>query len=166
MAFDILFSGVCPRALGYAARFVRGMLFPLVMAVALSVVTSACGDDNYKELPREIQQFVTEYFPGLGIAGYNESAGVYTVNLDNSASIVFTPALQWSTVEGNGNTLPQQFLYDQMPKPLYDYMVTTGTLDEVFSVTRNAGVYTVTFHNYIISYNVATEEISPVVTGR
>jgi hypothetical protein len=48
---------------------------------------------------------------------------------------------------------------------LYDYIETTENLGEVYSVTRDTGIYMVIFHGYIISYNVSTGDIQPVVTG-
>lgn len=147
--------------------FVRGLIKGGIIAAILllgQLLFSGCGNEDYEHFPREIQTFLNTYFPGQGVAGFQESAGTYTVNLDNSASLVFNPALVWTAVYGNGNTIPTQFLYDQLPGPLYDYIETTDNLNEVFSIVRDAGIYTVTFHGYIIAYNVATEEITPVVT--
>ncbi len=131
----------------------------------LMLAASSCGNNDYNDLPREIQQFINQYFPGQGVSSFDESAGTYTVNLDNSASLVFNPSMIWTAVDGNGSPVPQQFLFDQFPSVLYDYIVTTGNLGEVYAVTRNAGIYTVTLHNYIIDYNVATEEIRQIVIG-
>lgn len=141
------------------------LLASLTAVFLVFAATSSCSDNDFNDLPREIQQFISQYFPGQGVSGFSESAGTYTVNLDNSASLVFNPSLVWTTVEGNGSPIPQQFLFDQFPSALYDYIVTTDNLGEVYAVTRNAGVYTVTFHDYIISYNTTTGDIQPVITG-
>lgn len=138
----------------------------LWFAASLAIVLDGCSTDDYKHLPEEIQQFIDQYFPGQGVANYSQSAGTYTVNLENSASIVFNQSLDWTTVDGNGSPLPEEFVYDNFPQTLYEYIETTGNLKEVYSVSRNAGIYTVTFHDYIIAYNVATETITPVTDGQ
>ncbi len=145
--------------------FVRGMIKGAIVAVVLMIaglLFSGCGNDDYDHLPREIQTFLNTYYPGQGVSTFQESAGTITVNLDNSATLIFNPSLIWISVNGNGNVLPRQFLFDQFPSPLYDYIETTDNLDEVFSAVRNAGIYTITFHNYIIDYNSVSEEITPV----
>lgn len=145
----------------------RSLLLAVLLTVCIGLCggLTSCGDDDFKSLPREIQQFISQYFPGQGVANYNESAGTYTVNLENSATLVFNPSLKWTTVDGNGNTIPQQLIFDQFPSQLYDYIETTDNLGEVYAVSRNAGIYMVTFHGYIISYDVASGKITPVVTG-
>lgn len=145
--------------------FIRGMIKGGIIAAILLIagmLFSGCGNDDYKHLPREIQTFLNTYYPGQGVSNFQESAGMITVNLDNSASLVFNPAMVWVSVDGNGNTLPGQFLYDQFPHTLYNYIETTDNLQEIFSVIRDSGIYTVTFHNYVIAYNSVTEEITPV----
>lgn len=140
-------------------------IYSIILSIIIALGTAGCGNDDYDHLPREIQQFVNLYFPGQEVGGFNESGGSYTVNLTNSATMVFNPSLAWITIDGNGNSLPDIFLYDQFPKPLYDYTVTTDNLHNVYAVTRYGGVYTVTYHDYIIAYDVATEKISPVTNG-
>ncbi len=141
----------------------------LITAVALIIgagaLTTSCGDNDFNDLPREIQQFISQYFPGQGVADFSESGGTYTVNLDNSASLVFNSSLIWTTIDGNGSPIPRQLVFDQFPSKLYDYIETTENLGEVYSVTRDTGIYMVIFHGYIISYNVSTGDIQPVVTG-
>lgn len=144
----------------------RNILFLALFIMTLSGLSlSSCGHDETSQLPREIQQFISKYFAGQGVSSYDESAGSYTVNLGNSATLVFNSSLVWIAVDGNGGTLPQQFLYDEFPAILYDYIITTDNLANVYSVTRDNKVYTVTFHNNIISYSIANGEIKPVVTG-
>lgn len=137
----------------------------IITALATGLTNISCGDNDYNDLPREIQSFISQYFAGQGVSSFSESGGTYTVNLDNSATLVFTPSLIWQSVDGNGNTIPRQFLFDQLPSTLYDYIETTDNLDEVFAVSRDAGVYLVTFHNYRVSYSTKTEEIKPIVSG-
>lgn len=141
------------------------MLLLMTVTLTTTASLSSCSDNDINDLPREIQQFINQYYPGQGVADFHQSAGSYTVNLDNSATLVFTPSLIWQTIDGNGGTVPQQFLFDQFPQKLYEYVETTENLANVYAVSRNAGIYTVTFHDYIISYDTVTGEISPVVTG-
>lgn len=135
------------------------------MLLIIVLTANSCGNKDYDNLPREIQQFISQYFPGQGVTAFNDSGGSYTVTLDNSASLVFNPSFVWTTVDGNGSPIPQQFMFDHFPSDLYDYIITTDNLGEVFAVTRDSGIYTVTFHNYIVEYNVATGKITQVVTG-
>lgn len=161
MAFFTHLYDICKKRL---LAFVKTLLL-LVTAISANLAAVSCGDDDYNDLPREIQSFISQYFAGQGVANFSESGGTYTVNLDNSATLVFTPSLIWQSVDGNGNTVPGQFLFDQLPSPLYDYIETTDNLGEVYAVSRDAGVYMVTFHNYVVSYSTRTGDITPVVTG-
>lgn len=134
----------------------------IVLLAGLSV--TSCGSDEADKLPDEIQSFISVYFPGQEVENYTESGGVYTVNLRNSATLTFNATPVWIGVDGNGNVLPTQFLFDELPSGLYDYIETTDNLNEVFYVKRASGIYTVSFHNYVIAYNSANGDITPVVS--
>jgi hypothetical protein len=139
----------------------------LVMAIVAATIFSvtACNDDNdYDSLPLEIQQFLTLYFPGDKIGEVIPYEGGYIVNLQNSATLTFNASNAWVKVDGNGNTLPSIFLFDQLPSQLYENIIITDNIAEVYSVSRKDGVYTVAFLNYTIAYDSATDEFTPVVT--
>lgn len=57
----------------------------LIMAVTpLTAVLSACRDNEpWGELPSEISEFITQYFPNSGIEDFSESAPTYHVRIIN-----------------------------------------------------------------------------------
>lgn len=147
---------------GMARGAVKGGIIAIIALLGM-LLFSGCGNDDYNELPRQIQTFLNTYYPGEGVANFNESDGTYTVNLDRSATIIFNPDLIWISIDGNGETIPTQFLYDKLPSPLYAYIVSSDNLNEVYSVSWNAGIYQVKFLNNAITYDTVTEEISPLI---
>lgn len=131
------------------------------LLIIMSAVFSGCTKDEFDHLPEQIQTFLNTYYPSQGVTSFIESGGVWTIHLDNSATLTFNASSVWTMVDGEGSTLPTQFLFDQLPDPLYQYIVTTDNLDQVYSVSRKDGTYTVTFHDYIVTYDTATETVSP-----
>ena len=105
------------------------------------------------------------YYPGVSIQNFTLKEGEYTVNIEHSATIIFNNEYVWTSLDGNGITLPQEFLFDHFPKALYDYIVDTENLNEVYSVTRTPNIYTVTLHNYVVEYNISTGTVNPASVG-
>lgn len=135
----------------------------IILFVMALLTLTACSDDDFNDLPREIQTFINTYYPGESVSDFYESSTGISVYLKNSATLRFDADNRWTGIDGNGNVLPQMFMYDHFPQALYDYLVTTSTLNQVYSVTRNSGDYTVTLHNQIITYSAASGEVKPYV---
>lgn len=139
-----------------------------VAALALSVilgalVITACSDsdNDWDEAPRPIQEFAAEYFPGQTISDITQESGVIYVRLKNSAAINFKASdYSWISVNGCGNTVPQQFLFDCLPPALYEFLQADSSLNEVYRVTRNSRNYIVALQNNSLSFDIKTGKVS------
>ena len=76
------------------------------------------------------------------------------MKLKSDCAISFDSRYRWVTVNGYGSTLPQMFLFDQMPPSLYSYLQETDNVNEVYSVTRDTAVYTVNLQDNTITYDI------------
>ena len=131
-----------------------------MLLAMLAFVAGGCSDDvKYNEMPSEIQNFVAQYFPDTGIDSFAESSSVYHVKLKSSVGITFSLDYAWEAINGYGHTLPQVFLYDQLPPALYNYLQETQQLNEVFAVERDSRLYTITLLDDTLTYDIATEAI-------
>lgn len=56
----------------------RSLLLAVLLTVCIGLCggLTSCGDDDFKSLPREIQQFISQYFPGQGVANYKREFGI------------------------------------------------------------------------------------------
>ncbi len=139
-----------------------------IAAMALSVilgvlVITACSDsdNDWNEAPRSIQEFTAEYFPGETISDITKEGDVIYVRLKNSAAINFKASdYSWISVNGCGNTVPQQFLFDCLPPALYEFLQANTSLNKVYRVTRDSKNYIVALQNNSISFDVKTGKIS------
>ena len=98
-------------------------LFILLVAFAVC----GCSSEAWDEMPDRAQKFVSQYFPGVEASSTAVGAdGQYTVALRNSVTIVFTELGVWLSVDGNGTTLPDNLLFNELPMALYSYLQETG----------------------------------------
>lgn len=138
----------------------RAMLSAIVAAL-LFLAPAACHNDNeWNQLPAGIAQFVSKYFPGQGVGSYTHSASSYHVRIDNGPGLTFDNDYAWITVDGYGSTLPQVFLFDQLPPKLYAYLQDTQQLDGVFGVDRDSKRYVVSLMDSSLIYTITTGEIT------
>lgn len=132
-----------------------------IQLLALTIALTACSSSSeWEDLPEPIAVFVSQYFPGDGVAHYGESEGVYHVELKGSAMLSFDTRYAWITVNGQGEILPQVFLFDQLPPALYEYIQEFDSLGAVYSVSRNTRTYEVTLTDSYLSYNIKSREIT------
>lgn len=127
----------------------------------LAATVTSCSNDTAETsaLPGEIATFVSRYFPEIGVQAYSFNNGVYSVQLHNSALLQFNASMKWTDVDGRGNVLPEIFLFDEMPSPLYEYLETTDNLNGVYNVSRNNLIYTLTLTDSYLTYDIATGEV-------
>ncbi|MCC8113223.1 MAG: PepSY-like domain-containing protein [Bacteroidales bacterium] len=111
-------------------------------------------------MPREIQSFISQYYPNTQLYSFTYTDTSYTVILKNGPTIVFDNNCKWTSINGNGSPLPQTLLFDDFPPILYNYLQETETTDQVFSVTRNSTKYVVELLNTTLTYVIATGELS------
>lgn len=128
-------------------------------SVIFAISLTSCSTSDWEEMPDSIAEFIARYFPGDGVSHYGESEGVYFVELKGSANLSFDDSYSWMTVNGEGSTLPQIFLFDQLPPALYEYIQEAESLENVYSVSRNSKTYDVTLDDSYLTYIIATKEV-------
>lgn len=133
----------------------------LVVITMLMTVFSACKDSEpWDELPEKISNFITQYFPNMGLDSFSESTTTYQVRMSNGPGMTFDKDCQWEAINGYGMPLPQVLLFDQLPPALYKYLEETENLGNVFSLERDSTTYTVVLLNSTLSYDIQTQEIT------
>jgi len=144
----------------YIRPLLRTLLIVVMSVVLMSVATSCHGDDEWNEMPQEIADFVSKYFPGEGVNSYSHNGSTYHVRIDDGPGITFDSNYAWEIVDGYGMPLPQVMLFDQLPPKLYAYLQDSQQLDSVFSMERNSRRYTLSLLNANLIYDIKTGEIS------
>ncbi len=145
-------------------RPVLQMLLAAMMSAALLFVSSSChNNEEWDEMPQEIADFVSKYFPGEGIGSYSYSSTGYHVRIDDGPGITFDNNYAWVVVDGYGMPLPQVMLFDQLPPRLYAYLQDSQQLDSVFSMERDSLRYTLSLLNSDLIYDIKTGAISGTV---
>lgn len=136
----------------------KTFVYSIIIILTAVLGLSGCSDDHdyTGNVPSSIQEFVSEYFPEQSISEYSTDGSVYRVKLHNSAAISFDGSYKWMSVNGYGNTLPEMFLFDQLPPALYSYIQEMQAVDGVYSVTRDNTSYTVSLIDSTVTYDIAT----------
>lgn len=137
----------------------RNTITFLVLLVTI-VMMGACGNNAWDELPSPIVKFVSEYFPYGEVASYVETDKGSTVKIRNGAELTFDNDYNWTKVNGRGSTLPQQFVYDQLPRELYDYLEAIETDEGIYCVTRTGQIIIVELLDSKVEYDGTTGTIS------
>ena len=132
-----------------------------IVVAPLAALFSSCKDDQpWDELPTEIAQFITQYFPNSAIDNYTETGSTYHVRITNGPGITFDKNYSWETINGYGMPLPEVLLFDQLPPALYKYLEETTNLSDVFTLERNPRTYTVVLLETTLTYTIETQEIT------
>lgn len=141
----------------------KSLFVMILMAVTTAVGTlSGCKDDSdlWGELPTEISQFITQYFPNSSIDSFSESANTYHVRINDGPGLTFNKDCEWEAINGYGMPLPEVLLFDQLPPALYTYLEGISELGSVFSMERDKATYTIVLLDTTLSYDISTEEIT------
>lgn len=138
-------------------KTLRNLFLTLIAILPLAACTTST---DWEEMPDPIAKFVAQYFPEDGVSQYGETDGVYHVKLRGSASLSFNSSYAWITVNGEGETLPQVFLFDQLPPALYENLQENSSLESVYSVSRNSRTYHVTLTDSYLTYDIASKEVT------
>lgn len=141
--------------------------FGFLALLLVLVFMGACNhDDAYDELPESVAKFVSEYYPFTDVSSYSMKGGNYVVNMRNGATLVFDSSLAWIDVNGNGGVLPETFLYNCLPEPLYDHISEMTLTQGVYRVERNVDYITVHTVDTYFRYNLASQQITyPTARG-
>lgn len=134
----------------------------IYVMMSLICLLAGCNDDDryYDEMPREISGFLAQYYPDSEVSDFGETAGVYTLQIKNGATLRFDNLMQWIYVNGNGATLPGNFLYNELPEKAYDYLEETENVDGVYMVARDKTEYTITLKENTLHYNSGTGKLT------
>lgn len=73
--------------------------------------------------------------------------------------MIFDSSYAWSSIDGEGATLPQVLLFDELPPALYQYLEETESLNSVYRLDRDARQYEVGLFDSALTYTIATGEI-------
>lgn len=121
---------------------------------------SCSQDEHFGELPRTVSTFITQYWPDPGISSYTHpSADEYVVAVRNGPVITFNASYVWTSIDGGGIPLPEQLLFDQLPDPLYRYLVECEYTGQVFKIDRTPRLYTLQLLNHSLTYDPATQAV-------
>lgn len=129
-----------------------------VMALALGGCTSH--EEVYNDMPQDIKNFIAQYYPNSAVKSFTETDERYRVVIDDGPTIVFNKACSWEMLNGNGSVVEQNFLFNELPPEMYEYLQSTDNLNEVFSVSRDKSDYTVVLLNSTLTYNISTGKIT------
>lgn len=131
-----------------------------IALIVIILMMGGCGNNVWDELPQKIVFFISEYFPEGEIESYKTSDDGSVVKIKNGATLSFNSDYQWVDVNGNGATLPQQFLFDKLPTNLYDYLESIEAVGGVYRVRHYANIYKVNLLDSELEYDELTATIS------
>lgn len=138
----------------------KRMLTIWLAAVAMAMLSGCTNNNLYEDMPAEIQSFISQYYSGSALASFTSSANSYTVIIKDGPTISFGSDYRWTRVDGNGSTLSQVLMFNDLPPELYSYLQETENTDSVFCVSRTAKVYTVELLTDTLTYDISTGEIT------
>lgn len=131
-----------------------------LIAIFIGVSLQSCHNSVWDEMPSEISEFVSKYFPEQDVSEFGSTDDGYHVRLRNSAAITFNNNCYWLSINGYGGTLPQMLLFDELPPALYEHLQAIEELNNVYAVSRDTKNYFVRLLDSDLSYDIATDEIT------
>lgn len=136
--------------------------FTGILLLAVIIFMGACGEGSaYDELPKPIADFVSQYFPFGEVDEYTvDNAGNSVVKIRNGATLSFDADCDWTDINGNGSVLPANFLYNQLPPVLYDYIESLEFTNNVYRTIRTLTGVRVEFRDTYVEYDDATQAIT------
>lgn len=136
-------------------------LFALIFVTA--ILTACTDNEAYDDVPQPIISFITQYWPNPIIESYAQpTANKYEVDIKNGPSLEFDGNYSWTDVDGEGLPLPKEFLFDQLPDKLYEYLEGGEYLNQVFEVERNVRTYKLDLLNIDLSYDISTGAVMEI----
>lgn len=149
-----------PLGIGISRKLsVKAFASEILIIISIIMPLTGCSDGKWGDLPSSIANFVSEYFPSSSVESYSENNGQYYVKIKNGPSIKFDGTYAWCSIDGEGATLPQVLLFDELPPALYQYLEGTESLNSVYELNRDARQYEVGLFDTALTYTIATGEI-------
>ena len=144
----------------------RLRIFHWLASIALIFSVGSCATSSSEESWGDaktgayISKFMSDYFPARAYTTAELSPESCIIRVKNGPSVTFNPAGKWTSVVGYGATLPQIFLFDQLPPDLYEYIQGLDAVDKVYSVVVDSGQYSVIMLDTSVVYDGATGAIT------
>ncbi len=129
--------------------------------MTLSTAITGCASNDRENVPGPVAQFLSEYFPLQAVTECSYDDNTYHVKLRNSFSLIFDDRYHWISINGYGNTLPEMFLFDELPPALYNYLQELSLTTQVYAVTHDRFVYHAMLLDSSITYTIATGIVTP-----
>lgn len=136
----------------------------LIYAILIFTVTTlpSCHSAEWGDVPSEITEFLSKYFPEQEISDFGSTDDGYHVRLKNSVAVTFNNNCAWLSVNGYGETLPQMFLFDELPPVLYAHLQELEELNNVYAVSRDTKSYFVRLLDSDLNYTISNDEITRI----
>lgn len=133
-----------------------------IISAIILLATFGCNNNDgvYNAIPREISSFVDQYYPNSEVQTFTSSGNLYRLVVKNGPTMLFDKTYSWEMLNGNGNTLPQNFLFNELPPEVYAYLQETEDLNEVYSVERNSKDYIIVLLDYTLTYDISSGDIT------
>lgn len=132
-----------------------------IIFLSVIVGATACESNDWADVPQPVARFLNEYFPLQNVSECTHTEDGYHVKLHNSIALTFDQDYSWTSVNGYGNTLPEMFLFDQLPPALYAYLQDLSLTNQVYSVTRDKFDYKVALLDYSVTYSIDSGTVTP-----
>lgn len=138
--------------------YVAGVRIAMSISLLLALfMLPACNDSElWDELPSEITEFITQYYPNCDLQSVSNSPNGYHVRIKDGPGMTFDKDKQWTAVDGYGMPLIQVMLFDQLPPVVYEYLQGSDQLNSVFSMSRDKVRYTIALLNSDLYYDIET----------
>lgn len=132
----------------------------ILMLLVVALFCGCGGNDVYDEMPQKIQSFISQYWSNSEMASYAATTTGSVARIYHGPTLAFDSDGAWTSVDGNGATLPPTFLFDQLPRPLYDHLEATENTAAVYAVTRKPPVCTVRLSTRSLKYDSSTASLT------
>ncbi len=136
-----------------------------ILSALMLILFYSCSDTIWDDLPSQVSDFISRYYPGQTISSEEWRGDVYHVKMKSGETMAFDKNLSWLSINGYGATLPQMFLFDELPPALYEYLQSTESLASVYRVERDSHEYLVELLNSTVIYNIKNGSITVPVNG-
>lgn len=113
-------------------------------------------NDLYDDVPTEINQFISRYYPNSALASFSTTPSGYVAVIKDGPGITFGKDNKWTSIDGYGSPIPQIFLFDELPPAIYSYLQETENLDSVFVISRDSKQYKLQLLDTSLTYDIAT----------
>lgn len=135
--------------------------FLIFFCVALMYSTQGCSkNDLYDDMPQSINNFISQYYPNSSLASFSVTDNGYVAVIKDGPGITFGKDCKWTSIDGYGSTVPQVFLFNELPPALFAYLQETENLDSVFIISRDTKEYRLKLLDTSLTYDIASGKLT------